>query len=743
MFIFNPFDGGTISGSVTIEGDLTVEGDFDLGAAAAQGLFLGDDDMIEFGNTAASPDVSFGWNTTQTADGLFLGLQTAGNTLVMAENGDIAFDFAHAVQTNPTLFIHSANQSTSEWISIEHNQTSGAIDAGDTLAIGGTTATNVTVGRTGQTVTLGASTTIQGATNVVSNDGGLVVGHTVKLTTGAVNELQVLGTAAADSALTLGRFSADADEPGINFLKSRNAAIASNTIVADNDACGGITWFPDDGVDFATEAAYFGAEVDDGSPAAGDIGMAFVWEAMPGGGGGAAEQLRLTAAGDLQPGSNDNGSLGVSGTAWSDLFLAAGAVINFDASDVVVTHASPGLNLAGSAIGDGEATTGDAALSITHTVNDTTTGDGTAGDYLGFSFELTATDATAYDSVAIGSFVTAAGHEVVFEIDGAAMNLILAESGGQELIMGPNATDIIFSASTGSFDFDALLQWSTGQAITAGDYQVGRNADGTNLMQYNVPTGALHEISVNDVTVAAIDSTGISVPGSVFVDTLNPLSASTTLTIQSQSFSNTDTSLSIGTGTYTTGAGETSTILGITPVMNQSDSAGWIILSIDVDESSFQSGSGEKAYLAMGSDGNSNFQFNNDGRFEQGAQGGVSYQQAVSVTTADATVTTLRTISTEPDSAFHVTAYVCGHETTDSDETASYVIHGTFQNDGGTLTQIGSTTDAHTAEVTAAWACGFNANNTSDEIEVQVTGAAATNIQWAGHVVVVEVEAGA
>lgn len=43
---------------------------------------------------------------------------------------------------------------------------------------------------------------------------------------------------------------------------------------------------------------------------------------------------------DIRPASNDGASLGVSGTAFSDLFLASGAVINFAAGNSVITHSS-------------------------------------------------------------------------------------------------------------------------------------------------------------------------------------------------------------------------------------------------------------------------------------------------------------------------------------------------------------------------------------------------------------------
>lgn len=42
----------------------------------------------------------------------------------------------------------------------------------------------------------------------------------------------------------------------------------------------------------------------------------------------------------VKPSANDAAALGASGTAWSDLFLASGAVIDFAAANIVVTHSS-------------------------------------------------------------------------------------------------------------------------------------------------------------------------------------------------------------------------------------------------------------------------------------------------------------------------------------------------------------------------------------------------------------------
>jgi len=62
---------------------------------------------------------------------------------------------------------------------------------------------------------------------------------------------------------------------------------------------------------------------------------------------GSAAILGTLTANALVPNSNDVGALGASGTAWSDLFLASGAVINFAAGDVTLTHSSNALTLAG------------------------------------------------------------------------------------------------------------------------------------------------------------------------------------------------------------------------------------------------------------------------------------------------------------------------------------------------------------------------------------------------------------
>ena len=59
----------------------------------------------------------------------------------------------------------------------------------------------------------------------------------------------------------------------------------------------------------------------------------------------------LVSSGGTVPSANDSASLGASGIAWSDLFLASGGVINWLAGDVTITHAANQLLFAGAASG--------------------------------------------------------------------------------------------------------------------------------------------------------------------------------------------------------------------------------------------------------------------------------------------------------------------------------------------------------------------------------------------------------
>jgi hypothetical protein len=89
---------------------------------------LADDKQICLG---ASTDACFEYETAQTVDTLALGLSTDSRSLLVIDKADIATDFGHAQQTNPTIYIQSADQATvADWISLAHDQTDALIATG-------------------------------------------------------------------------------------------------------------------------------------------------------------------------------------------------------------------------------------------------------------------------------------------------------------------------------------------------------------------------------------------------------------------------------------------------------------------------------------------------------------------------------------------------------------------------------------------------------------------------------------
>lgn len=58
------------------------------------------------------------------------------------------------------------------------------------------------------------------------------------------------------------------------------------------------------------------------------------------------EEIRLTSAA-LSPTTSDGNALGTSSLMWADIFLGSGAVINFDAGNLTVTHSAGTLTISG------------------------------------------------------------------------------------------------------------------------------------------------------------------------------------------------------------------------------------------------------------------------------------------------------------------------------------------------------------------------------------------------------------
>ena len=133
----------------------------------------------------------------------------------------------------------------------------------------------------------------------MNNSGQFVVGHTAPIATvGGTGHSQILGTGGGDSLLTIGRFSANASAPQINFAKSRNGTIGGNTIIQDGDSCGEINWCVSDGSDMLSYIAQIEAEVD-GTPGSNDTPGRLLFKTTADGAAGATERMRIDSSGHV------------------------------------------------------------------------------------------------------------------------------------------------------------------------------------------------------------------------------------------------------------------------------------------------------------------------------------------------------------------------------------------------------------------------------------------------------------
>lgn len=110
-------------GIVEFDGNVYIDGSlYNYG-----GMLNRDNISFGFGN---SSDAEIRYSTPQTPDTLLIAVSAESNGLIICEKGDVTYDFAHALQDNPTVFIQSANQSATEWGSFAHNKTDFVITSG-------------------------------------------------------------------------------------------------------------------------------------------------------------------------------------------------------------------------------------------------------------------------------------------------------------------------------------------------------------------------------------------------------------------------------------------------------------------------------------------------------------------------------------------------------------------------------------------------------------------------------------
>lgn len=99
-----------------------------------------------------------------------------------------------------------------------------------------------------------------------------------------------------------------------------------------------------------------------------------------------------------------------------------------------------------------------------------------------------------------------------------------------------------------------------------------------------------------------------------------------------------------------------------------------------------------------------------------------------SITTTDATQTTILTIPTVSDKAYVIKATFLARQTTTPFATASFNLSATVNNVAGTVTLVGGANDLQYVPVTTVWTAAINVSGTN--IILQVVGQAATTVNW-------------
>ena len=259
---------------------------------------------IDLTGDSAADSLTFAIDSTVTT---LTGSQTLTNKTLTSPTIQTSPTAAGATWTNlGTVTTADINGGTIDGVSIGDSSAATVIRV-DSLSLNGTAISSsgdLTISPVGDTL--------------FPNLTGVVVGHGSQVTTDTTLEVQVLGTGSADTRVLIAAWRSNVNAPILEFMKSRDTTIGSNTIVQDNDIIGAVAFLPDDGVDFATNAAAFSAVVSDSTPAAGDIGMAFRWQQMPGGGGGLTETMRLDHNGNLGLGNSVNPGAGSATVTMTD-----------------------------------------------------------------------------------------------------------------------------------------------------------------------------------------------------------------------------------------------------------------------------------------------------------------------------------------------------------------------------------------------------------------------------------------
>ena len=133
----------------------------------------------------------------------------------------------------------------------------------------------------------------------LDNSGRVLIGHSSNF---SGYTLQVSGGDEETSSLSLSRFKANASSSVLEFNKSRNNSVGSNTVVQDNDAVGVIRFKAADGTDYA-QVADIQAAID-GTPGDNDTPGRLAFSTTADGSQYTTERMRIDSSGKVGIGTS-------------------------------------------------------------------------------------------------------------------------------------------------------------------------------------------------------------------------------------------------------------------------------------------------------------------------------------------------------------------------------------------------------------------------------------------------------
>ena len=230
--------------------------------------------------------------------------------------------------------------------------------------------------------------------------------------------------------------------------------------------------------------------------------------------GNSAADTHTFEGATVSPNASDGVPLGTTSLMWSDLFLASGAVVNFNAGDVTATHSSNTLTIAGGTLATAALTTSTIVASGIVKTDDATEATSTTDGSLQTDGGL-----SVAKSAVIGDDLDLLSDSSIFAM-GLGQDFTITHDGTTGATLAGNPVHITAGgASTWKATAGALLIDSEASTVTV-DGHTGVVITSSNSGEVDITSAAA--VDINATTGVTIDGVGVTIgAGSGFFNYYN------------------------------------------------------------------------------------------------------------------------------------------------------------------------------------------------------------------------------